>query len=325
MPTQRPLPATPTSETTTSHCRARTRFAGREVVRLAFGTMRLAGAMSETVRDCLHAAADSGIDVLDTAPIYGFGGPGFGDVEERLGAAWADEPALRERFTLVTKVGLLPDASYDSSPDTLISSCEASLRRLRTDRLDVLLVHRPDHLAGHRAVADALDRLVASGKVGAVGVSNHAPAQFRALGRWLSAPLATNQIEFSPLAIAPLGDGTLDQCEEMGIPPMAWSPLGGGRLAGTSDGASTSDGTNGNADPRTRAVRAALGTIADRHGVGLDVAALAWLLAHPSGVIPILGTARVERIRSSVEALSVTVDRADWYTVLVAARGSPMP
>ncbi|MEM7567944.1 MAG: aldo/keto reductase [Pseudomonadota bacterium] len=295
--------------------RRRTTLANRDVARMAFGTMRLAGAPVAQVGTCLEAARDAGIDVLDTAPIYGAGGPGFGDVEGRIGAAWADTPSLRDAFVLVTKAGIVPGLPYDASAEALTASCEASLRRLRTERIDLFLVHRPDHLAGHAETAAALDQLIVSGKVGAVGVSNYTPAQVRALGRWLDAPLVANQIEASPLAIDALGDGTLDQCEERGIVPMAWSPLGGGRLL--SEGADRSE--------REDAVRVALDRIAVAAGAGLDVAALAWLLAHPAGIVPVLGTGRPERIAAAMQAFEVGLSRPDWYAVLEASRSAPMP
>ena len=288
--------------------------AGRAVRRLAFGTMRLAGREVGHVRACLDAALEAGLALIDTAPIYGAGGPGFGDAEARLGAAWADAPSLRDDAVLVTKAGIVPGQPYDSAPATLAASCEASLRRLGTDRIDLFLVHRPDHLAGHAAVGAALDALVDAGKVRAVGVSNHTPAQVRALAAHMRAPLAANQVELSPLAPEAISDGTLDQCEELGLVPMTWSPLGGGRLMGDAP-----------APPREAAVRAALDAIAARAGVGRDAAALAWALAHPAGAVPVLGTSDPARIAPAARALDVAVTRPEWYAVLEAARGAPMP
>ncbi|PWJ22258.1 aldo/keto reductase [Jannaschia seohaensis] len=188
---------------------------------LAFGTMRLAGAPPAQVRALLEATLEAGLTLVDTAPIYGACGPGFGDVESRLGAAFAEAPGMRDRIVLVTKAGIEPGMPYDSSAGALRASCEASLRRMGTDRIDLFLIHRPDVLTGPAEVAEALDRLVADGLVGAVGVSNHTPAQVSALAHHMEAPLVANQVEVSPLAIGALFDGTLDQCQEREIVPMA--------------------------------------------------------------------------------------------------------
>ena len=282
-----------------------------EVPRLALGTMRMAGAPVDALRGAVAAALDAGLSVVDTAPIYGAGGPGFGDAEARLGAAMAAD-RTRDRLVLVTKAGIEPGAPYDSSAATLRASCEASLRRLRTDRIDLFLVHRPDDLAGAAEVAGALDGLVADGLARAVGVSNHTASRVRALAAHLAAPVAANQVEMSPLALGPLQDGVLDQCDETGIAPMAWSPLAGGALLSPEG-------------PRAAAVAAALDRIAEANGIGRDVAALAWVLAHPSGVVPVLGTGRPERVAAAARAFEARLDRRGWYDVLEAARGAPMP
>lgn len=280
--------------------------------RLAVGTMRMAGMEPGAIRAVLHATVEAGLTLIDTAPIYGTGAHGFGDVESRLGAALAEAPGLRDRLHLVTKAGIEPGVPYDSSRAALTASCEASLRRLRTDRIDLFLVHRPDNLTAHAEVAGALDVLLQSGKVRAVGVSNYRPDQVRALARHLESPLAANQIECSPLVVDALFDGTLDQCEELGVTPMAWSPLGGGAILGASGG-------------RAAGVAAALDAIAEAAGTTRDVAAYAWLLAHPSGMVPVLGTVRPARVAAAAGAFRLRIGRRDWYAVLEAARGGPMP
>jgi predicted oxidoreductase len=255
---------------------------------------------------------DAGVSLIDTAPIYGVAGPGFGEVERRLGDAFAASPGLRERCVLVTKAGIEPGKPYDSSSAALAASCEASLSRLRTDRIDLFLVHRPDNLASHADVASALDGLIASGKVRAVGVSNYRPDQVRALRAHLDAPLVVNQIEVSATMTDAMFDGALDQCEEIGIAPMAWSPLGGGAILSPRD-------------ERSQRVAAALDVIAVANGTSRDVAALGWLLAHPSGMVPVLGTTRPERARAATAALDLRIERRHWYDVLEAALGRPMP
>jgi predicted oxidoreductase len=216
-------------------------------------------------------------------------------------------------MVLASKGGIIPGVPYDSSADYLTAACEASLRRLGTDHLDLFQVHRPEVLTHPAEVARSLESLVASGKVRSVGVSNYTPAQTAALVAHLSIPLATLQPEFSPLAIEPLTDGTLDLAMQHGIGVLAWSPLAGGRL-----------GTPG-ADERAKHVCAELDVQAMRCGVARSAAAYAWLMAHPAGVIPIVGSQQVQRIREAADAYKVVWARADWYRVLVAARGAALP
>jgi predicted oxidoreductase len=189
------------------------------------------------------------------------------------------------------------------------ATVDNSLKAIGTERLDLLLVHRPDYLAPAEETARALEALVASGKVRAVGVSNHAPHQVTRLQSRLSLPIVTNQIELSLLARAPLSDGTLAQAEESGAAPMLWSPLGGGRLFDETDAA-------------TRLTREALRAVGTRHGTD-DIAAvaLAWLLMLPARPVPVLGSTRFERIRSFAAADRLLLDRQDWYEILSSAQG----
>jgi predicted oxidoreductase len=212
---------------------------------------------------------------------------------------------------LATKGGITPGVPYDSSG--LVAAAEASLRRLRTDVIDLYQVHRPDLLTHPAEVAAALDALVRAGKVRWVGVSNHTPAQLEALAAYLEAPLCTVQPELSALALGALDDGTLDQAMRLGLTPLAWSPLGGGRLL-----------AEGAAAPQVAAVAAVLDELAAREGVDRAAVALAFVLAHPSRPVPIIGTQRPERIRAAAAAARVHLDRRDWYRI-VAAAGRPLP
>ena len=284
------------------------------VSRLAWGMWRFRGDDLAHARALVDAALDAGINLFDTADIYGYNGrDGFGDAEVLLGRLFAADPSLRRAMVLASKGGIIPGVPYDSSADYLTAACEGSLRRLGTDHLDLFQVHRPDVLTHPADVARALEGLVASGKVRSVGVSNYTPSQTAALVAHLSIPLATLQPEFSPLAIEPLTDGTLDLAMQHGIGVLAWSPLAGGRL-----------GTPG-ADERAQHVCAALDVQALRCGVARSAAAYAWLMAHPAGVIPIVGSQQVHRIREAADAYRVAWTRADWYRVLVAARGAALP
>lgn len=282
---------------------------------IAWGMWRLAenGRTPADAARLVHAALDAGISFLDTADIYGFGGAGgFGDAESLLGKVLAGEPGLRKRMVLATKGGILPPLPYDQSADYLRAAIEASLRRLKVDSVDLWQIHRPDILAHPQEVARVLDDAVTAGKVRSLGVSNFTGAQIAALNHFLGNGLVATQPEISPLRITCFENGELDQAMMLGLTPLAWSPLGGGRLALPET-------------PRDKAVAAALDAVAETQGVSRAVAAYSWLMAHPAGIVPIIGSQNAERIAEGARALKVRWTRADWYRVLVAARGVPLP
>lgn len=286
-----------------------------EVSPIAWGMWRLAenGRTAADAAKLVHAALDAGIDFLDTADIYGFDGAGgFGDAEVLLGEVLAGEPGLRDRMVLATKGGILPPLPYDQSAEYLRKAIEDSLRRLKVDSVDLWQIHRPDILAHPQEVARVLDDAVASGKVRTLGVSNFTQAQIAALQHFLGNKLVATQPEISPLRIDCFENGELDQAMMLGLTPLAWSPLGGGRLAAPES-------------PRDKAVAAALDAVAGAQGVSRTVAAYSWLMAHPAGIIPIIGSQNASRITEGTQALKVRWTRADWYAVLVAARGVPLP
>ena len=285
---------------------------GLSVSPLAWGMWRFAAADVVTATRLVHAALDAGITFLDTAAIYGADGPGFGAAEALLGEVLRGDKGLRGRVMLATKGGIVPKVPYDSSAAHIAESVDASLQRLGVDEIDLWMVHRPDSLVHPAEVAGALDAAVASGKVRAVGVSNYTVSQVRALVAHLKAPLACNQIEYSPLRLTPLTDGSLDLAEELDFAIMAWSPLGGGRL-----GAPSGIWANAVAD--------ALDTVAQKHGVSRTGAAYAWIMAHPARPIPIVGSQGPERIAEAADAFKVQWTRAEWYAVLTAAREEPLP
>jgi predicted oxidoreductase len=261
-----------------------------------------------------HAALELGFSLFDTADIYGFDGKtGFGAAEMLLGRVLKADPALRSRVTLSSKGGIVPGTPYDSTAGYLVSACEASLRRLQTDHIDLYQIHRPDILAHPEQIASALSRLREAGKIGAAGVSNYSVSQTRALQSFMDFPLVSHQPEFSALHIEPLADGLLDHAIEQRMAVLAWSPLGGGRLAGAGE------------DARACAVIDALDGIAVRDGVPRTAVALAWVLAHPSRPIAIIGTQRADRMREAARALDVRLSRADWYTILTASRQVKLP
>ncbi len=287
---------------------------------IAWGCWRFAGADPHTARARVEAALDAGLTLVDTADIYGVDGGGFGAAETLLGQVLAEAPALRDRMVLATKGGIVPGVPYDSSAAHLREACEASLRRLRTDVIDLYQLHRPDWLAHPEAVAATLAELRQGGSIREVGVSNFTAAQFDALQAHLPFPLATHQPELSAWTLAPLRDGVLDQCMQRGVTPLAWSPLAGGRLALSLEQARRErDGE------RLAALLGTLDRLAAREQVGREAVALAFLLAHPAGVIPIVGTQRPERIRAIPAALDVSLTRADWYAIVETSQGEPLP
>lgn len=287
---------------------------GISVSPLAWGMWRFKGESVADARLLVETALESGITLLDTADVYGADTPyGFGSSEVLLGKVLRDAPHLREKFVLASKGGIILGVPYDSSADYLIKACEASLQRLGVEKIDLYQIHRPDVLAHPAEIAAALVKLREQGKIDAVGVSNYLPSQVAALQAHLPFPLASIQPEFSPLAIEPLSDGVLDQALERDLAVLAWSPLGGGRLVG--------QGT----DDRGRAVIEALDVIAREQHVGRAAVALAWIMAHPSRPIPIVGSQTPERITASADALRVKLSRTQWYAILTASRGVPLP
>lgn len=286
-----------------------------EISAIAWGMWRLAagGRTAADAARLVHAALDAGITLLDTADIYGFDGQdGFGNAEALLGEVLAAEPALRARVVLATKGGIAPPLPYDQSAKYLAGALEASLRRLRTETIDLYQVHRPDILTHPHELARTLDDAVASGKVRALGVSNFTQSQIEALAAFLGHPLVATQPEISPLRIAPFEDGELDQAMRLGLTPLAWSPLGGGRLLSP-------------VTEREAAVAGELDRLGEAQGVSRSVAAYSWLMAHPAGIVPIVGSQSAERIAEAARALAVRWTRQDWYAVLVAARGEQLP
>jgi predicted oxidoreductase len=286
---------------------------GPDVPTLAWGMWRFAGADLDTATRLVHAALDAGITLLDTADIYGFNGTGgFGDAEALLGQILNNDPGLRDRMTLVSKGGIRPPVPYDSSPTYLAQAIDASLDRLQTGHLDGWLIHRPDILTHPQEIVRALEDAITAGKIKTVGVSNFTIAQIDALSAFLGHPVAASQPELSPLCLTTIENGELDHAMRMGIAPMAWSPLGGGRIAAPQN-------------DREHAVATALDRVASAQGVSRQAAAIAWVLAHPAAPIAIIGTQNPARIADAAKAWDVQWTRQSWYEVLVAARGVPLP
>jgi predicted oxidoreductase len=202
---------------------------------------------------------------------------------------------------------------YDASAAQLRASVERSLRLLRCEHVELFLVHRPDWLTGIDDTARVLNQLVQDGKIRKAGVSNYSASQFSALNSRMDEPLFTNQVEFHLLHMAPMVDGSFDQCQAQQVRPMAWSPLAGGRLFDPSEPAAV------------RLAQTAAALSSKYGGATLEQLAYAWVLAHPSRPYPVIGTNKIERIESAVKALSIRLEREDWFALWVAAQGKNIP
>ena len=280
---------------------------------LAWGMWRLSGTVDQAAR-LAHAALDSGITLFDTADIYGFDGSGgFGDAESLFGGVLRADRSIRDRIVLATKGGIMPPLPYDQSDAYLTGALDASLKRLGVDRIELYQIHRPDILTHPHEVARTLENAISAGKIATIGVSNMTISQIATLQQFLGAtPIASTQPEISPLRIDCFENGELDQAMEMGMTVLAWSPLGGGRLV----------------DPQTdrdRAVAASLDAAAAPVGISRTAAAYSWLMAHPAGITPIIGSQQASRITEAADAYKLTWARTMWYDVLVAARGENLP
>ena len=289
---------------------------GLTLSRLVYGMWRLADDPDTSparVRAKMEACLDQGLTTMDQADIYADYG-----AEELLGYAFKSAPDLRERVELVTKCDIVAPVGkyatrrvkyYDTSRAHIMASVDNSLAMMATDRVELLLLHRPDPLMDPEETGRALDDLVAAGKTRHVGVSNFRPRDWELLQSAMHSPLVTNQIEISVLAHAPFTNGDLAFLQRERIHPMAWSPLAGGALFT-------------GAHPRLRAV---LARVAQARGVSESAVAVAWLLAHPAGILPVMGTNSLSRIAALSEAFEVPMDRETWFEIYTAALGHEVP
>jgi len=301
-----------------------------QVSRIALGCMRMRGTASEAVAT-IQAALEQGINMFDHADIYN-----RGRSEELFSAIWKEMPGLRGQIVLQSKCGIRfggdPDPGspqrYDFSYEHIVRSVEGSLKRLQTDYLDVLLLHRPDALVEPEEVARAFDELQRAGKVRYFGVSNQTPAQMRLLQRWVTQPIVANQVEISLGHAGLIADGiffnrddgpswgasqgTLEYCRLKGITVQAWSPLAGGALTGRPD-------------QRLEGASRAVAALAAARGVSPEAIAIAWLLRYPGQIQPIIGSMNPERIAAMCRASDLELTREEWYGLLVASLGRPLP
>lgn len=283
--------------------------------RIVYGMWRLgddADTSPRHVQAKVEACMEQGITSMDQADIYG----GY-MAEEVLGACFRQAPHLVEKLEIVTKCDIVAPAGryadarvkyYDTSRAHILASVEHSLRLMGIEHIDLLLLHRPDPLMDHAETGAALDEVVASGKVGAVGVSNFKPHDWTLLQSAMSTQLATNQIHINVVHHDALTNGDVAFLQERAIAPMAYSPLAGGALF---------DGSH----PE---LAATLGEVATRLDSDVTCVAVAWLLAHPARLIPIMGTNNLERIAKLSRACDITIDRQTWFEIYTAALGQPV-
>lgn len=284
--------------------------------RLILGLWRIGqwGINSAQVADLVSACLDLGVDTFDAADIYG-----DYQCEIMFGSALRTNPTLKSRIKLISKCGiaLVSPARlahrvkhYNTGREHIIASVENSLASLGVEKLDLLLIHRPDPLMDADEIADTFDLLRRAGKVEEFGVSNFLPHQFDLLQSRLDRPLRANQVEISLLHLNSLFDGTLDQCQRLHVTPQAWSPLAGGAISRPLEDASLSR---------------ALTRVGHELGVTREQLAIAWLLRHPARICPILGSGKIQRIRELVDAERIVIDRQTWFELLEAAQGYQIP
>ena len=309
---------------------------------LAYGCMGLGGHWDHnpwTEADVDHAQAateaalEIGVTLFDHADIYT-----FGKAESVFGALFRRMPSLRDRIVLQSKCGIrfADDEGckrYDLSGGYIVQAVEASLRRLGTEKLDILLLHRPDPLMQPDEIAEAFQRLRAAGKVGHLGVSNMNAGQMAWLGRALDQPLVVNQLELGLGHLEPIDAGTcfndrqagarpgalawagtLEHCQQHGIQLQAWAALARGRFSGETA-----------QDPADEAGRVLVQRLAREHGVSTEGILLAWLMKHPARIQPVIGSANPARIRACGDAMKVTLSRPEWYALYEASRGAALP
>jgi len=263
----------------------------------------------------INNCVDLGVTSFDHADIYG-----DYQCEALFGQAIKGQTELRQKIQIVSKCGIRLISNnrpnhrikrYDSSYQHIIDSVDNSLRLLATDYLDCLLIHRPDPLMDATEVGRAFNDLRSAGKILSAGVSNFLPHQRRLLQSGCDFELSTNQIEISVLQTNSLFDGSLDDCQQNNIVPMAWSPLASGELFSP-------------ANTTARSLSMLLGTIAKEYSCTIDQVALAWLFRHPSNIKPVVGTGNLTRMQRAIEARKIAISDQQWFEILQVSRGKPV-
>jgi predicted oxidoreductase len=290
-----------------------------EVSRITLGFWRLIDwkITLQKLQEFVESAVEMGVTTTDHADIYG-----DYQCEAEFGRLLNIAPSIRDQIQLVSKCGIKIKSAkhpsrnigyYDTSADHIIRSAEQSLKNFNTDYLDLLLIHRPDPLLNPEEVASAFEKLKKAGKVLNFGVSNFNPLQFETLDHYCTDKLVTNQVEISPYCLEHFHNGNMDFFLKEKICPMAWSPLAGGRLVAPDD-------------EKGKRIHHKLEEIADKQGEKDIVKIIyAWILKHPARAIPVVGTGKTERLRTAFESLKVDLTREEWFEILIASQGHPVP
>jgi predicted oxidoreductase len=313
-----------------------------DVSRIAYGCMKLGGswdsseptaAQKKLAAKNIAAALDAGINFFDHANIYT-----KGKSESVFGEILRSQPGLREKIVIQTKCGIRIEgdpepgipARYDYSYEHIVRSVEGSLKRLQTDHVEILLLHRPDALVQPEEVARAFSELHKSGKVRHFGVSNHNGWQIDLLRKYVQQPFVVNQLELNLLHYDMLNEGVkvnqdglaysaaagiVDYCRLHDILVQAWSPVAVGDLIDPSEKASK----------RVRRAAKAVARMAKAKNTSREAIALAWLMRHPAGIQPVVGTTKTARITASALADDIELSREEWYTLFEASRGESVP
>jgi predicted oxidoreductase len=313
------------------------------VTRIGYGCMPLGGSwddspLQESTRQealkTVRAALDAGINFYDHADIYC-----RGKSEETFATLWQEMPGLREKIIIQSKCGIrfggdpTPDAPhrFDFSYEHIVRSVEGSLKRLNTDYLDVLLLHRPDPLVEPEEVARAFDELHAAGKVRWFGVSNHTAAELELLRHFVRQPIVANQVAFNIIhshmlnegivfnqdnPLLARNEGTIEYCRLHNITLQAWGPLAWGRLTGRE---------TENPPEKISKTAALVAEMAQAKGVSGEAILVAWILRHPAKIQALIGTTNIGRVRACCEADGVELTREEWYKLFVAGRGENLP
>lgn len=304
------------------------------ITRLCYGAMRIAGTWDKDKVDAaaiergiksLEAAVEAGYNFIDHADIYG-----DTTCEMIYGEALKKHPDWRDKLVVATKCGIRfedePPGTphrYDFSGEHIRWSIDESLKRLNMDRIDLYQLHRPDWLADPEEIASALVDIQKAGKVRYFGVSNFKPSLVAAVQRALPFPLVSNQVQIHMLRLDCFEDGTIDQCLEKKMTPIAWSPMAQGRLAAAFDPKAPLPQSEHDVAAVAR-LRPVLADVANAYNTTPLAVILAWLMRHPSKIVPILGSTRPEAIKEATKADAVDLDRNSWYRILLAARGKKL-
>jgi len=294
------------------------------VPHIGVGCMRINGLESRAVDSLVRASMEAGGNFFDHADIYG-----GGEAESHFADSVGMTPALRERMILQTKCGIRPGVCYDFSKEHILASVDGSLKRLKTDYVDILLLHRPDILAEPEEVAEAFDELEKSGKVRYFGVSNQNPAQISLLNKYCGGRVMIDQLQLS-IAFCPMFDaginvnmtndeatardgGIVDYCRLNAITIQAWSPFQYGFFEGVFLGSDKYPLLNG-----------VIARLAEKYGVTNNAIVIAWILRHPAKIQAITGTTNLQRLLEIFEAEKAPLTREEWYELYLAA-GKKLP